>query len=46
MAAHPKFFTVYNNRGATPITHEARKVLLHKAFWASFTLAASRYIRP
>lgn len=42
----PKIFSTYNNHGATPITHEARKVLLHKAFRASFTLAASRYIGP
>lgn len=39
----PKIFTVYNNRGATPVTYEARKVLSHKAFRASFTLAASGY---
>ena len=44
MAAHPKFFAVYNNRGATPVTHEARKTCLHQAFRASFTLAASLYI--
>ena len=42
----PKIFSTYNNHGATPITHEARKVLLHKAFRASFTLAASLYIGP
>ena len=44
MAAHPKFFAVYNNRGATPVTHEARKTCLHQAFRALFTLAAARYI--
>ena len=42
----PKFFAVYNNRAATLVTHEARKVLSHKAFRASFTLVASRYIAP
>ena len=39
-----EIFSVYNNRGATPATHEAQKVLSHKAFRASFTLAASLYI--
>ena len=34
----------YNNRAATPVTHEARKVLSHKAFRASFTLAAAQYL--
>lgn len=41
----PKFFAVYNKRGATPVTYEARKACLHQAFRASFTLAASLYIR-
>ena len=41
-----EIFSVYNNRGATPATHEAQKVLSHKAFRVSFTLAASLYIRP
>lgn len=34
----PKILTTYNNRGATPGTHEARKTLFRKAFRASFTL--------
>ena len=42
----PKIFTTYNNRSATPAAHEARKVLSHKAFRASFTLSASQYIGP
>lgn len=41
-----EIFSVYNNRGATPATHEAQKVLSHKAFRVSFTLAASLYIGP
>ena len=40
----PKIFATYNNRGATP--RKARKVLSHKAFRASLTVAAARYIRP
>ena len=39
----PKIFTTYNKREATPVTHEARKVLSHKAFRASFTLVALWY---
>ena len=42
----PKTLTVYNKRGATPVTYEARKACLHQTFRASFTLAASRYIGP
>lgn len=40
----PKIFAVYNKREATPVTYEAQKVLFHKAFRASFTLVAARYI--
>ena len=42
----PKIFATYNNCGATPVTHEARKVFSHKAFRASFTLAAAGDIAP
>lgn len=45
MAAYFSWFlAVYNNGGATLIMAEARKTLSRKAFLASFTLAASRYI--
>lgn len=41
-----KILTTYNNHAATPAMHEARKVCLHQAFRASFTLVASLYIAP
>ena len=45
MAAYlPEIFAIYNKRAATQVTHEARKALFHKAFRASFTLAAALYI--
>ena len=40
----PNIFTTYNNRGATPIHYRSPEVLSHKAFRASFTLAALGYI--
>ena len=39
-----QIFAVYNNHSATPVTYKARKVLSHKAFRASLTLAALGYI--
>ena len=42
MAAYTKFSATYNNRAATSVTRKARKVLSHKAFRASLTLAPPR----
>ena len=42
----PEILTTYNKREATQVKNEVRKASLHQAFRASFTLAASRYIRP
>lgn len=39
-----KILPVYNNRAATPATHEARKSLSHKAFRASCAVAAAGYL--
>ena len=41
----PEILTTYNKREATQVKNEARKTCLHQAFRASFTLAASLYVR-
>lgn len=47
MAAYfSKFPTAYINGGATPNMTDACKPLIFKAFRASFTLVAARYIGP
>ena len=41
-----KLPTAYINGGATPNMTDAWKPLIFKAFRASFTLVAARYVRP